>query len=606
MLSSSGGPRPEPGTLTQLFFEAIARFDRPDALRVKTRGQWVPISHREVETKSRRVALALRAFGVRPGDRVLLLSENRPEWAITDYGCLTGRFILVPVYPTLPANQLPFIANDSGAVVAFCSTPAQAEKFAEIRDQVPYVRHVVCFSAPKPRGADLSFDELLERGAADESPETIAAWKRDALAAAPSDLATILYTSGTTGTPKGVMLSHDNLHSNLVAARSIIPFTTDDLSLSFLPLSHSLQRVNDYLAWTTGMGIAYAEFDSVASSMSELHPTFVVGVPRFFEKVYSRVLENALRMGPIKRRIFFWARGVGMKWASVTLAGRTPGPLLALQYRIANALVFATLRERTGGRIRYFVSGSAPLAFEINKFFYAAGLKILEGYGLTETSPVVAVNTPEQFRMGTVGKPIAGCEVRLADDGEILVRGPNVMKGYYNNPTATKESIDADGWFKTGDIGTIEDGFLRITDRKKDLIKTSGGKYVAPQPIEARAKLNKYVNEAVVIGESRKFVSMLIVPNFDHLEKWAAQKGIIWTKRSELIQVPAVREKMEREVASAFEGLASFETPKKIGLLEHEFTLEAGELTPSLKVKRRAIDEHYRDVIDAMYAEPRD
>jgi long-chain acyl-CoA synthetase len=603
---AAGGPRPTPGTLTKLFLDAVQKFDRPDALRFKSQGKWIGISHREVEERARRVALALRALGVRKGDRVAILSENRPEWLIADYGCLTAQLTDVPIYPTLPAEQIPHILNNSGAVAMFVSTEPQAAKVAEIRGQVPSLRHVISFTPTAPAGVELTFADLLERGRAEESPESIAAWKRDALALQPDDPATLIYTSGTTGPPKGVMLTHDNIFSNVMASRAKLPFVGDDVELSFLPLSHIFQRTFDYLAWNTGTVIAYAEsFEAVPINMSEVRPTIMCAVPRLYEKMYARVLENALKAGAVKKRVFFWARTVAAHWTDVTLAGKTPGPVLAWEYGIAQRLVFSKLKERLGGRIRYFVSGSAPLAQEIHKFFYGAGLVILEGYGLTETSPVITVNAPAQFRLGTVGRPVDGVEVRIADDGEILTKGPHVMKGYFSNPQATKDAITDDGWFRTGDIGALDDGFLRITDRKKDLIKTSGGKYLAPQPIENRVKLNKYVAEAVLIGEGRKFPSMLVVPNFEHLERWAAQHNILWTDRSQLLAMPTIQAKMEKEVGEAYVGLAKFETPKKLALLEHEFSIERGELTPSLKVKRKVVDANYKAIIDKLYEEHR-
>jgi long-chain acyl-CoA synthetase len=420
----------------------------------------------------------------------------------------------------------------------------------------------------------------------------------------PNDLATIIYTSGTTGEPKGVMLSHDNIYSNVAATRNALVMRGDDVSLSFLPLSHILQRMGDYWFLTTGTSIAYVDsFDLVPLAMLQVQPTIAISVPRLYEKMYARVLENALAGGAAKKRIFFWARGVADRWADEKLAGREPRGFLALQYGLAQRLVFSKLKARTGGRLRYFVSGGAPLAPEINKFFYAAGLVILEGYGLTETSPVIGVNTPDNFRIGTIGKPIDGVEVKIADDGEILTRGPHVMQGYYNKPDATRDAIDEHGWFKTGDIGIIEDGFLRITDRKKDIIVTAGGKNIAPQPIENAVKTNKYVSEAVMIGDKRKFPVMLIVPNWDNLEKWAKLENILWTDRAQLLAMPTVHAKMEKEVQSKFDGLAHFETPKKIALLEHDFSVDSGELTPTLKVKRRVIDRNYKSVIDHLYTD---
>ncbi|MGZ7033567.1 MAG: AMP-dependent synthetase/ligase, partial [Thermoanaerobaculia bacterium] len=402
-----------------------------------------------------------------------------------------------------------------------------------------------------------------------------------------------------------MMLTHDDIHSNIEATRCKLPFNGDDVALSFLPLSHIFQRMGDYLMFGTGSSIAYAQgLDTVPINMQEVRPTMVFSVPRLYEKMYARVLQNALASGAVKKRIFFWARDVADRWADETLAGRTPGTLLARKYALAQKLVFSKIRERTGGRLRYFVSGGAPLAPEINKFFYAAGLTILEGYGLTETSPVIAVNTPTDFRIGTVGRPVEGVEVMIAADGEILSRGAGVMKGYYNNPSATAEAIDSDGWFHTGDIGELRDGFLAITDRKKDIIVTAGGKNIAPQPIENLVKTNKYVSQAVMIGDKRKFPSMLIVPNFEQLEAWAKKRNLIWTDRSQLLKMPTIQAKMEKEVNSKITSLAHYETPKKIGLLEHDFSLEKGEMTPTQKVKRRVVDKNYKELIDSLYEEP--
>jgi long-chain acyl-CoA synthetase len=359
-----------------------------------------------------------------------------------------------------------------------------------------------------------------------------------------------------------------------------------------------------YLMHAVGASIAYAESpDTVPTNLLEVRPSFLLSVPRLYEKFYARVLENALAGGALKRRIFFWARAVAERWSDRRLVGRGVGPLLRLQYTVARRLVFSKLRERMGGRLRVFVSGGAPLAPEINKFFYGAGLMILEGYGLTETSPVIAVNTPENFRIGTVGKPIAGVEVKIASDGEILARGAGIMKGYYNNPEATAEAIDGDGWFHTGDVGELRDGFLAITDRKKDIIVTAGGKNIAPQPIENAVKTNKYVSQAVMIGDKRKFPVLLVVPNFEQLEKWAERRNLMWTDRAQLIGDPLVKEKMEREVLGRLSGLARFETPKKVALLEHDFSIERGELTPTLKVKRRVVDAQYKPMIDSLYAD---
>ena len=601
MYARGAGDRPAPGTLNQLFFKAARKWNKPDAMQVRVDGKWQPISHVTILDRVRRIALGLDSIGVKRGDRVAILSENRPEWALADYACLTAGFTDVPIYATLPAEHIPYLLEDSGAVAIFVSNPTQAAKVASIRKSVPGLRYVIAFDDSARSQADLTFLDLERKGAATESVDRVAEYERNALSVAPDDLATIIYTSGTTGNPKGVMLSHDNIHSNVEACCRIIAME-DDVALSFLPLSHIFERMGDYWFFTTGTSIAYVEsFDIVPVAMQEVHPTIAMSVPRLYEKMYARVLENALAGSAIKKRIFFWARAVADRWADEKLAGRAPGAVLGVQYAIAQRLVFSKLKARTGGRLKFFVSGGAPLAPEINKFFYAAGLMILEGYGLTETSPVIGVNTPDNFRIGTIGKPIDGVEVKIAPDGEILTRGPHVMKGYFNKPEATAEAIDADGWFHTGDIGVIEDDFIRITDRKKDIIVTAGGKNIAPQPIENLVKTNKYVSQAVMIGDRRKFPILLVVPNYEQLEKWAKAKNMIWTDRSQLLAMPAIHAMMDQEVRSQLTGLAPFESPKKIALLGSDFSVESGELTPTLKVKRRVIEKTYKSLIDSLY-----
>ena len=601
---ATGDPPLAPTTLTRLFFDAVAHYDRPNALQVKAGGAYQPISHRTLEARVRHAAFGLRALGLPDGAAVAILSENRPEWAIADYACLTACYLDVPIYPTLPAEQMQYILEDSEAAAIFVSTADQAQKIAEVRRSLPALKWVIAFDELAGHGVDVTLAALEARGAAGETPEAAASYRARAMAVAPDQVATIIYTSGTTGAPKGAMLTHGNLSSNIAALAKVIPFSGQDASLSFLPLSHVLQRHFDYLMFTAGVSIAYVEsMDTITVNMAEIRPTLVVAVPRVYEKIYARVLENALASGAVKKRIFFWARAVGERWADVRLAGRAPNPLLAAEYAIASRLVFSKLKARVGGRLRYFVSGGAPLAPSINKFFYAAGLVILEGYGLTETSPVIAVNTPDRFRIGTVGPPIAGVDVSVAPDGEILVRGPNVMKGYFNKPDATREAIDAAGWFHTGDIGVLEDGFLRITDRKKDIIVTAGGKNIAPQPIENHIKMNKYVSQAVMIGDQRKFPIVLVVPNFEQLEKWAKYKNLLYADHKQLLAQPMVKAKMEKEVLGRLAGLAHFETPKKMALLDRDFTVDSGELTPTLKVRRRVIDKTYKAVIDQLYAD---
>ena len=604
MKVSSGGPRNStPGTLNRVLFDAVAKYHKPNALQVKRNGKYEPISHDTLLERIRHVALGLESIGVKPRDRVAILSENCPEWAIADYGCLTLCATNVPVYPNLPADQICYILRDSGAVAIFVSNAEQAAKVASIRGECTALEHVITLAGDLA-GADLTLAALEQAGANADTSEGRANYERRALGVEPDDVATIIYTSGTTGEPKGVMLTHDNIYSNVAVGAAAIPYEGDDTCLSFLPLSHSFERTaGHYTMLATGTSIAYAEsVDTVPQNLVEVRPTLVLSVPRLYEKMYARVLENAMSGSAMKKKIFFWARGVAEKWADEKLSGLDPGGLLALQYAIAQRLVFSKLKARTGGRLRYFVSGGAPLAQEINKFFYAAGLVILEGYGLTETSPVLAVNTPENFRIGTVGKPVAGTEIGIADDGEILARGPQIMKGYFNKPEATAEAIDHDGWFHTGDIGELRDGFLAITDRKKDIIVTAGGKNIAPQPIENLAKTSNFVSQAVMLGDKRKYPIMLVVPNWDTVEKWARSQNISFGTRRDLLSLPQVQQKVEHEVGNKLAGLAHFEMPKKIALLEHDFSVERGELTPTLKVKRRVVDTQYKAQIDALYA----
>ena len=608
MVAASGGPRPDaPGTLCQLFFEAVEQYDRRDALLHRVDGAWRDISHRALLTRVRRTGLGLRALGVQPGDRVAIVSENRPEWAIADFACLTARIVDVPIYPELPTDQVAYILRNAGVVAALVSNAAQAAKVATVRAECPALRHVIVFDPAGAAGADLTLCALEQRGAAGDDEHVAARYRAEALDARPDDVATLIYTSGTTGPPKGVMLTHDNFWSNVNACIARVPDafvgSARNVALSFLPLSHVFERMAGHFeAFRTGTTIAYAEsIDTVARDLEEVRPTIVCSVPRLYEKIHARALDEALAAGAVKSRIFFWARRAAARWATATLAGEKPGLLLAVQSRIARRLVFSRLHARTGGRLRYFVSGGAPLAPEINEFFYAAALPILEGYGLTETSPVVAFNTPEEFRIGTVGRPIPGVEVRVADDGEILTRGPHVMLGYFADPEATRAAIDADGWFHTGDVGELRDGFLAVTDRKKDIIVTAGGKNIAPQPIENLVRASRYVSQVVMLGDRRKFPVMIVVPDFEQLERWARRRNLRWVDRGELVALTEVRAKMEAEVFGRVASLANFERPKKIALLPRELTIEAGELTPTLKVRRKVVDERYTTLIDALY-----
>jgi long-chain acyl-CoA synthetase len=592
-----------PSTLTQLYFDAIDRFgDRPVALRYKRGDRWIPVSHRSLHDRVQAASLGLIELGIRPGDRVALLSENRPEWAVVDFACLAARAIDVPIYPTLTAPQIAYLLRDSGARVVCVSTAAQLEKIREIRRDLPALGWAIGFDADLGGDGVMPLEVLEARGRSAATP--VAEWRAQALAARPDDLATIIYTSGTTGEPKGVMLTHGNIASNVRAGVGVLSLATDDECLSLLPLSHIFERMTGhYCMFHSGVAINYAQsLDTVPQDLIATRPTVVAAVPRLYEKIYARALEAAVHGSPARRRVFLWAKRTGERWADLTLAEQ-PIPLgLRIRRRIADRLVFAKLRARVGGRLKFFVSGGAPLNTDVARFFFAAGLPILEGYGLTETSPVIAVNTFGALKLGTVGRVVPGVEVRIAEDGEILARGPNVMKGYYNKPDATAEAIDGDGWFHTGDIGEIDaDGFLKITDRKKDLIATAGGKKIAPQPIEAELRRNPFIANAVLLGDRRRFPVALLAPDFGRLEAWARAEGIAFTSREELVTRPAVQALLEAEAKKHLRGLAKFEVPKRFLVVPREFSIETGELTPKLSVRRKIVEDHYREAIDAVY-----
>ncbi len=594
-----------PRTLNELFFSAMDRWrDRPAVMRVKRGGNWEALSCADLLEQVRHLSLGLGTLGVRQGDRVAILSENRPEWAIADYACLAARCPDVPVYPTLPASQVQYILKDAGAVAIFVSSAAQRAKIDEIRAELPALQHVIAMDADAAGHGALAFADVQEAGRGVTGQDDT--WRALALAAEPDDLATLIYTSGTTGEPKGVMLTHGNIASNVAGGLRRLPLRDTDECLSFLPLSHIFERMaGHFCMMQSGAIINYAtSMDTVAAEMGEVHPTVVLSHPRLYEKVYARVLENALGGSAIKKQLFFWAKRVGEQWVEYTLGQRPVPGWLAVRYRIASTLVFAKLRARVGGRIRFFVSGGAPLSADIAKFFYAAGLRVLEGYGLTETSPVIAVNGMDSLKLGTVGRPLDNVEVEIAPDGEILTRGPHVMKGYFNKPEATAEAIDSRGWFHTGDIGMLDaQGYLRITDRKKDIIVTAGGKNIAPQPIENQAKTSKFVSNAVMLGDRRKFPIMLIVPNRGQLEAWAERKGVKVEKWEALLEQPEVQAKMDRELKRVLRDRAHFEMPKKLMLLPEDFSIESGDLTPTLKVRRRVVEKRFAKEIDALYAE---
>ena len=593
------------GTLVELFHDAIERFGSRPALRFRNEAGWADISYQDVASRVRKVAVALRSLEINRGDRVAILSDNRPEWALADYGCLCAGVIDVPIYATLTSTQVRYILGDSGARLVFVSNEEQLDKVEQVREECESLEWVIVFDPPDALPPKtIGWEEFLKRAPAPDEAVSLSEFRERTKKARAEDVATILYTSGTTGDPKGVMLTHNNLYWNIRTCSQLLPIDDRDSTLSFLPLSHVFQRMVDYLLFSVGCSIAYARsLQLVTEDLREIKPTLVVSVPRLYEKVYTAVRDAE----GLKRVVVEWAVAVGARWADAKLTGRRPGLRTRLAYSLADRILFRKIRAAVGGRLRYFVSGGAPLSPEINRFFFSAGIMILEGYGLTETSPVTNVNSPlnfpENYRIGTVGKPIPGTEERIAEDGEILVRGPQVMKGYFHLPERTARAISPDGWFHTGDIGEFDqDGFLRITDRKKDIIVTAGGKNVAPQPIENELKKNRYLDQPVLIGDRRKFIALLVTPSFEALESWARSRGLAATHRRELLEDPRVQELIADEAFGTLQHLSRVERPKKILLLDQEFTVEDGSLTPTQKVKRHIVEGRFKSRIDALYA----
>lgn len=586
-------------TLAELVAQ-VAERQKPDLLLHKVAGRYQPISTTEFMTGVLRLTHALAAMGVGRGDRVALMAENSPHWPTVDFATIARGAALVPVYPTLLPEQAAYIARDSGSKVLFAQGRERLEGLLAVRAQMPAVEQIVWLDGDVEGQGYTTLESLLERGR-DADPAAFDAGLRETR---PEELATLIYTSGTTGDPKGVMLTHANLVSNVVTGTQVLRLSPDYTALSFLPLSHSFERTVDYCYFYCGCSIAYAEsIQTVAQNLGEVRPHLFVAVPRVYEKVQSRVLETAAAGSPLKQRIFAWALGVGREALPYRLREQPAPGLLGVQLALADRLVFAKIRERLGGRFVFAISGGAPLPREVAEFFWGAGVRIFEGYGLTETSPVISVNAFSAVKMGSVGRPIPGVEVRIAEDGEILARGPNIMQGYFGKPEATAEVIDEQGWFHTGDIGHLdEEGYLAITDRKKELIVNAYGKNIAPAPIENALKASRFISQAVVIGDRRQYLIALLVPDFEALNPWAAKQGLPGAA-AELLATPEVRELVRREVETVNSQLARYEQIRSWELLPAEFTLEGGELTPTQKVKRRVIHDKYGEVIERLYRE---
>lgn len=590
-------------TVPRLCMEAIKRHAKSDALNHKLNGKWVHISAEAFIRRVRCVALGLAELGIRQGDRVALLSENRPEWSIVDLAILSLGAVNVPIYTTQAIDQVRFIIEDSGARAIFISGRRVFKHARRGLENITTLERIVFFEGDGAKSVEgsMTLEEIELSGARRDEREP-SVFEILVHEGAPDDLATIIYTSGTTGVPKGVMLTHRNFISNVIAATDALPIEPSDVALSVLPLSHIFERTCFYVFCYNGVSVYYAaSFDQVGEYLREVRPTIMTAVPRLFEKVYHRIVKKGLAAGGWRRKVFERSLQIGQRYAEMKDQGQPVPPLLEMQQLIANHLVFSKWRDGIGGRLRYFVSGGAPLSPALSYSFLAAGIPILQGYGMTETC-IVSANRPEDNRVGSVGKPFTGIDVAIAEDGEILIKGPGVMRGYYNHADATSDVMEK-GWFATGDVGYLDvKGRLFITDRKKDLFKLSNGKYVAPQLIESLLKQSAIVNQVVVVGAGRKQPAALVVPDWESLKSLLRAADIsVNTSHAELSRDPKIIKLVQSELVALTAGLPDHERVRRVALLHDEFTIDGGELTPTLKVKRRIVDEKYHGLIEELY-----
>jgi long-chain acyl-CoA synthetase len=592
-------------TLARIFWSRVETGGVVPAQRFKREGAWRTLSWRELGATVEEVALGLLVLGRRKGEAVALLSASRAEWVQADFAIFSAGCVTIPVYPSYTPEQLAYIVSDSGAKTLIVEDPAQLAKALEVRGKMESVEQIVVIQGYEGRERSIfTWEEFRRMGR--ENRERLKSVLAQRLASTqPDDVATIVYTSGTTGPPKGVVQTHANHVAALQAASQSTKIVGGDVHLLFLPLAHAFARFEAFIGIHRGLTTAFAEnLDKVGENLREVHPDFISSVPRVFEKVYARILAGVEAGSPLKKRIFHWAIGVGREVSRLQQVRRPIPAGLALKHRIAHRLVFAKLHQALGGRLRFCISGGAPLAKEIAEFFHAAGILILEGYGLTETCPVLTVNRPDGFKFGSVGRAIPGVELRLAADGEILARGPNIAtRGYFRKPEASAEVFEPSGWFHTGDIGRIdEDGFLFITDRKKDLIVTSGGMNIAPQNIENLLKGDPFINQVMVYGDRRPYPVVLITLNPEELRKFVQAEGILSTDPAFLAKHPRVVERVSRIVEEKNASLQSYAKIKKFAVLPVDFSQDGGELTPTLKVKRKVVAEKYRDALESLYA----
>ncbi len=585
------------------YFQFAVRSGKPDLLVSKVNGAWAPVSAAEFGRRTKAFGIGLTTLGVDHDDRVAILSENRPEWPMTDFATLGIGAITVPIYTTYLAPQVEYIIKDCTAKVIVVSSEKELAKVMEVRSRCASLTHVIVVEGKVPNADGvLSFAEVVRRGeeALKLQPS---AWDERVANVTPESHATLIYTSGTTGEPKGGVLSHGNFVSNVTTCSTFFDVNAGTIGLSFLPLAHVFERMIDYVFFSRAATITYAEsIEKLADNFGEVKPHCFASVPRVYDKIHAKIFQNLEDQPPARQKIFRWAVEVGKERLAL-LEKRRPVPGgLALKYRVADRLVFSKIKARLGGRFRFCLSGGAPLSKEVAEFFWAAGVEVYEGYGLTETSPVLTCNRPDAWKLGSVGKAIPGVTIRISEDGEVLAKGPNIMRGYWNKPEETKKVFTADGWFLTGDIGVVDrEGFLTLTDRKKELIINAYGKNIAPAPIEDALKHIRYVASAVLIGDRRKFLSALLVPNFERLEAWASANNVEFRSHQELIRNPKVRALFQQAVDIVNGDEPSEKRIKDFALLTTDFTIEGGELTPTLKVKRRVVAEKYKNVIDGLY-----
>jgi long-chain acyl-CoA synthetase len=587
-------------TLTEKLLRAIDHLPSDRAVMSRVDGRWDPISSAEFLRRIAGVSNALEQLGVKTGDRVGLFSANRPEWHIADFAVLGLGAANVPIYFNESPDRIVYILNHSGAGIVFVAGEMQSRRLLECRGRLTSVKHIICAASPPDLGDEVLRYETLIAAAGDEA---VAEYRLRAARVTPEQPATIIYTSGTTGEPKGVVLTHNNISSNEEVSAEAFGMSPADTAVSFLPLSHIYERTLDYAYLFRGVQINYVErMDDLPQALLEVHPTLSAAVPRVFEKLYANIMQKGHEATGVKRRLFNWAVGVALRSVRWRAYGEHAPLGLRIRWSIADRVVYSKIREGVGGRMRAFISGGGPLTRELAEFFWAVGVPVYQGYGLTESSPVVSANCPSANKVGSVGKPIANVEVRIAGDGEIFVHGPCVMQGYYLKPEETRAVISTDGWLATGDIGRMdEDGYLYVTDRKKDMFKTAAGKFVAPQPIEGLLKSSALISNAVLVGDKRKFISALIVPNFARVEAVARQQGRTFASHEQLAADPWVHELIGREVERMNSSLAQYETIKRFALLDRDFSFDDGQLTYTLKLKRRVIDERYAKVIESLY-----